>query len=237
MGSLTDKLLGLQLYKDWHSNFPREHLSLESVFPEMVLSEERIDKLAQRMNLKDMRILELGCLEGAHSLIMQKLGVKEILSVEGRKDNFLKCLIVKNAFGLDKCRFVLGDLEEILPCLSKQFDICFASGILYHLVNPIAALFRISELTTKGLFVWTHYSTAQSPKGPLLKIEYNGRAHRGKHVRENLEDCLSGLSRDSFWMLEEDLFAAVRECGFGNIEVIQREVHKHGPAVTFLARK
>ncbi len=237
MDNVTNKSLGLQIYKNWHCNFPKEHFSLESDFPEIVLSEARIDKLAQRVDLKGLRILELGCLEGVHSLILQTLGVKEVLGIEGRKENFLKCLIAKNAFNLNKCKFLLGDLDEILPLLSGKFDLCFASGILYHLENPVSTLFRISELTTKSLFAWTHYATVDFPKSPLVKIEYNERIYRGKHVRENLKDCLSGLRRNSFWLLEDDIFMAVKDAGFKDIEVIQKETHQHGPAITFLARK
>jgi len=231
------KFNGFEIYKHWHSTFPFEHLCLGLNNSWFFSPEHRIGALAEKVDLKDFRVLELGCLEGAHSFMFQALGAKEVVTIEGRRDNFLKGLIVKNAFNLDKCKFLFGDVNEILPFLNDHFDVCVASGILYHLLDPVSVIHRLGELTN-NLFVWTHYATAdQPPRLRLSELNHKGHCYRGKYVGEDTRHFLSGLQRQSFWMLEDDLLAAVKHAGFGEIDVIEKEDHEHGPAITFLARK
>lgn len=226
---------GFNMYNYWHCKFPIDKLSIDR-YGEVMISEPRIDQLIKRLSLKDMRVLELGCLEGMHSFIMHNLGAREITAIEGRKDNFLKCLIVKNAFQLDKCRFLLGDLNEILASVSGVFDLCLALGIIYHLTSPVEAIYKLAELSNK-LFVWTHYATKSYPQGVLVDIKYKGCIYRGKYVGEDTSHYLSGLNRHSFWIFEEDILKVIKDAGFKSIELITKEEHEHGPAMTFLASK
>lgn len=232
------QLYGFDVYKNWHCKFPTEGLFIEGEQKKILMSEPRIDQLSKRLNLENMRILELGCLEGFHSLMLQMLGVKEVIAIEARRENFLKCLIVKNAFVLGKCRFLFGDLNSILPALSGHFDLCLALGILYHLMNPVSVIYRIAELA-ESIFVWTHYVSGDFPKGPLAEINYKGCVYYGKYVGEGIirKHYLSGLEKRSFWMFERDLFKAVKDAGFRHIDLVGKEQHKYGPAMTFLAQK
>ena len=229
-------LYGFELWDKWHCKFPLEKLSIENYLESVMTPEPRIEQLAKRINLEGIRILELGCLEGAHSLMLQTLGAKEIVAIEGRKENFLKSLIVKNAFNLDKCKFLYGDVSKTLGSFFGHFDLCLALGIFYHLKDPISIIYRIGEITDR-LFAWTHFSTRDYPQGNLIKIKYNGKVYRGKYVSENAEDYLSGLHKDSFWIFEDDLLSLIYDAGFKETEVIQKEDHEHGPAITFLAQK
>ncbi|MFH1504518.1 MAG: DUF1698 domain-containing protein [Candidatus Omnitrophota bacterium] len=229
------ELYGFQIYKDWFCKLRLEQLAIEGGHLNLD-PESRINELAKRISLKGFRVLELGCLEGSHSSMLQALGAKEVIAIEGRIENFLKCLIVKNALSLDKCKFLLGDLNDILPVLSGPFGLCFASGILYHLENPVSVLSRVAQLTD-NLFVWTHYAVRDDPHGPIIEMDYQGCVYRGKHVKEDLQNCLSGLHQNSFRMLEDDMLTMVRNVGFKKIEVIRKENHKGSPAITFLARK
>ena len=230
------RIFGFEHFKNWHCEFPIDALKMGSPIKDIQISEPRIEQLVKRIDLKGMRILELGCLEGLHSFIYQNLGAQEVIAIEGRIENFLKCLIVKNAFGLDKCKFLFGDLNKILSSLSRPFDLCSAIGILYHLYDPVSVIHRISELAN-SLFVWTHYATKDYPKGVSSEIRYQKYSYRGKYVGENARHYLSGLHDKSFWLFEEDLFRTVRDAGFKNIDLIQKEDHEHGPAINFLAKK
>lgn len=231
-----NQLYGFNFWKNWHCKFPFEELPVQGEPQRTLISEPRIEQLAKRLNLKGAHILELGCLEGMHSLILQNLGAKEIIAIEGREENFLKCLIVKNAFKLDNCKFLFGNIDDILGSLSRKFDLCLALGVLYHLDDPISVVYRISELTDK-LFVWTHYCSEDYPEGPTSEIRYRGSIYRGRTVGEDLEDYLSGLDGESFWMFEDDLLKLTKDAGFQNIDLIEKEKHAHGPAMTFLAQK
>lgn len=231
-----EKWYGQDIYKNWHCKFPFEKLPSYNTFLEIMDPEVRIKQLADRVNLKGVRILELGCLEGAHSLMLQGLGAGEVIAIEGREESFLKCLILKNAFKLDNCQFLHGDITEILPIISGSFDICLALGVLYHLRNPACAIYRIAELADK-LFAWTHFATKDYPEGKIAEIEYAGHVYRGKYVGEETDSYLAALEKESFLLLEEDVFNLVSDSGFRNIELIGKENNQHKPAMTFLASK
>lgn len=230
------EFFGFDIYKNWHCKFPLEQLHIDKDIMKILISEPRIDQLIKRVNVKGMRILELGCLEGMHSYILQMLGAKEIVAIEGKRENFLKSLVVKNAFKLDNCKFLFADVNKILDLFSTHFDLCLALGIFYHLKDPVKVIYRIGELADR-LFVWSHYCKEDYPEGTVADIVHGDRAYHGKYIGEDNRDILSALEDMSFWMFEEDLLNAVRDVGFNNIEIIKKEMHEHGPAITFFAQK
>ena len=63
--------------------------------------------------------------------------IKSHVSVESNKQAFLKCLIVKNILQMDKVEFKYGDFVSYLESTAELFDFIIASGVLYHLKNPI----------------------------------------------------------------------------------------------------
>lgn len=226
---------GEGIFSNWHCRFPFERLAAsDKKYP--FLSEPRIEELLKRVKIEGAEVLELGCLEGMHSLILQERGAGRVTAIEGRRENFLKCLTIKNAFNLKRCRFLYGDLNKVLPVLSGRFDLCLALGVLYHLRDPVSLVYRIAGLSDK-LFVWTHYCTEDYPGARTTEIDYRGKSYRGKRVREDTGDYLSGLEGESFWMYEQDLLRLVKDAGFGKLDLIGKQEHEHGPAMTFLAEK
>ena len=57
---------------------------------------------------------------------------------------------------MDNVKFVLGDFCKFLEKPSEFFDFIIASGVLYHLKNPIQILELILS-QTKHVLIWTHY--------------------------------------------------------------------------------
>ena len=231
-----ETLFGLKIYPHWHCDFPMDNLSLEQNRRKFTNLDPRIEQLMQIMDIKGKTVLELGCLEGIHSCMMQAAGAKEIIAIEGREESFLKCLLVKNAFKLDRCTFLHGDVEETISGIARSFDLCLALGILYHLENPVKLLQDIGN-KADNVFLWSHYAKESYPEGPVCEIEVKGERFKGKYVGEDTEQYLSGLKKQSFWMLEESLVRAVEIAGFKSIEIISRQDHEHGPAITLLGRK
>ncbi|MFA4853732.1 MAG: radical SAM protein [Candidatus Omnitrophota bacterium] len=236
-GSLTiSQLYGFGIFQNWVGNFSFEEISVSGQPKPGVPFESKINEIRKRINLKGLTILDMGCLEGMHSSLLQGNGAKKVISIEGRKENFLKALIVKNAFKLDKCEFLFGDANEVLSSFSGHFDLCLASGVLYHLNNPVALLYRIGQLCN-SLFVWSHYANDSYPIAPAEGTRWNNRIYRGKYFDENINDIVCGLEKRVFWLFEEDLLAAIRDAGFNSIEIIGKEKHEHGPAITLWATK
>lgn len=228
-------LYGFKLHEKWHCSFPKE-IPIEAPPSLRLDTESRIQQLAQRAKIAGSRILELGCLEGGHSALLQASGAAQIIAIEGRRENFLKCLTVKNALNLDRCKFLLGDLSEVMPLLPGKFDICLALGILYHLEDPVSTIYRIAELSD-SLFVWSHYATGDFPVGPADEIYCNGYMYMGKRVTEAQKDHTSGVHKTAFWLFEEEFIKAVKDAGFRDVEIISKESHPNGPAISFFAKK
>jgi len=102
-------------------------------------------------------VLELGPHEGYDSVDMESLGAAEIIAIEGNPRNFIKCLMIKNQFGLSKTKIMLGNFMHYLAQTEKKFDFILASGVLYHLQHPFTALNNIMRLTNRFGICSTYY--------------------------------------------------------------------------------
>ena len=60
------------------------------------------------------RILELGSLEGGHTIgLGRQPGVERILGIEGRQENYARAQLAKELFAVDNISFVHANLEQI----------------------------------------------------------------------------------------------------------------------------
>jgi hypothetical protein len=69
--------------------------------------------------------------------MLQRMNAKKIVSIEANTRAFLKCLCIKEIFNLDCVKFKLGDFIQFLEKTNSKFDLVFASGVLYHMLEPI----------------------------------------------------------------------------------------------------
>jgi SAM-dependent methyltransferase len=98
-------------------------------------------------------VLELGPLEGGHSFMFERLGAREVIAIEANPRAYLKCLIIKELLDLRRVRFLCGDFLEYLRADGTDFDLVFASGVLYHMrnlartsaTNPIGKKTRVNR--------------------------------------------------------------------------------------------
>jgi hypothetical protein len=51
----------------------------------------RLKYIAYYLDVRGQRILEPGPFEGYHSILLEKMGAREIVSVESRRENFIRC--------------------------------------------------------------------------------------------------------------------------------------------------
>jgi SAM-dependent methyltransferase len=232
----VSQLYGFEIFQNWVGNFSLKEISVMGQPKPGVISELKVNEIREKISLEGLTILDLGCLEGMHASLFQEYGAKKVVSIEGREENFLKALIIKNAFKLDKCEFLFGDVNEVLASFSGNFDLCLASGILYHLNNPVELLYRIGQFSNR-LFVWSHYADDNYPIGGIEKIELNNHTYRGKYFNEKFTNTIGALEEKVFWLFEEDLLLAIKDAGFSIIEIIKKEKHAHGPAITLWATK
>jgi SAM-dependent methyltransferase len=179
------------------------------------------------------RILELGSLEGGHTLGLGSLeGIAEVIGLEGRHSNLAKAEFIKQLFGLQNVTFSRVDLEgEGVLQHFGIFDAVYCCGLLYHLPCPWVLLRQIAEVT-RSLFLSTHYCPAE-------KAEIEQQGYRGMWYGESaLHDPLSGLSERSFWPTRECLMAMLQDAGFKQITILHTEEdHPNGPIVTLATQR
>lgn len=150
---------------------------------------------------------------------------------------------------MNEVQFKLGDSIKYLESRDESFDFILASGILYHLKDPLSALELILS-KTKSLLVWTHYfdkkliekKPAQRVKTkPLDPLVYNGKSYEiasyGYQEAVEWSGFCGGMSSEVVW-LERSLYLDVCKAKGFETEIFQEEPdHPHGPAFCFSAIK
>jgi 2-polyprenyl-3-methyl-5-hydroxy-6-metoxy-1,4-benzoquinol methylase len=191
--------------------------------------DQRITELNKIYKLEGKRILELGPLEGGHTLAMSRLGAREIVSVEGRPENFVKCSLVKSLYSINNANIVFGDLRSVDLASLGEFDICVCLGVLYHLPNPFRALEAICNVCDR-VYIWTHCASDTYPEGSTVTAELDSmcddieRVYEGKYYGEVMKKPQAGLQSRSFWLTLDALSDAVRDSGFDKLEVLRTGV-------------
>jgi hypothetical protein len=236
---------------DWMSKLPNGFENL--VAGELSLCyDPRVDwALREIGGVVGARVLELGPLEAGHTIQLERSGAGSVLAIESNSRAFLKCLITKEIVDLTRSRFMLGDAVEHLRETDDRYDLIVASGILYHMHNPIELIGRIADHTDCA-YIWTHYFDEKiigrnrqirgKFPGEAEKLEYGGfeaRIHR-QYYGEALEESrfCGGGSEHSGWMERDDLFRCLEHFGFDQISTDFDDLdHGNGPCLALVASR
>ena len=194
--------------------------------------------------LEGMKVLELGPLEAGHSYQLENLGADYILGIEANAEAYLKCLIVKEAFNLGRCHFLLGDVEEFLTKTDKTFDLVFCSGILYHMQDPLNMIQEICRIASR-CFVWTHYYNEESGdregKRTRRHVERSGFAadyYELDYHNRSEGTFWGGNAERRAWMTQDSILEGFRHFGLTHVEVLQdTPSHQNGAAMSFAASR
>lgn len=199
----------------------------------------------------DRRVLELGPLEGLHTYLLEQQGAASITAIEANPRAYLRCLVIKEIVGLTRARFLHGDFVAFLrEHPDERFDIAVASGVLYHMENPIELLGLLAG-ASNVLYLWTHYFDAgpvrRRPNVEARFKQPESRTTMGfQHVvypyqytyERLLGTFYGGAQQYANWLTRDDLLRALRHFGFHDITVgYEEEMHIHGPAIAIVARK
>ncbi|MBV9158728.1 MAG: class I SAM-dependent methyltransferase [Acidobacteriaceae bacterium] len=204
--------------------------------------------LSEFGSVEGQSVLELGPLEAGHSYMLERAGFASVTAIEANPRAYLRCLIVKELTGLTRTRFLAGDFVEYLRAAPSRFDAVIASGILYHLANPVELIALLSRVTGR-LFLWTHYYDAvlisHKPKTAASftgedQIDYEGfsaQLFRQQYGRSfGMRRFCGGSRPHSHWMRREDILACLRHFGFTEIRIgFEEPDHASGPAFALVA--
>lgn len=218
-------------------------------------NDARLEWLVSKLDVKNKKILELGPLEAGHTIFLEKLGA-EILAIEANIGAFIRCLTVKNQYSLN-AKFLLGDFNK-LGMKENQFDLVLASGVLYHMSDPVGCLEKFSKLSDK-LYLWTHYfENDLSLWNPNLQkalkrgkwnykkpevVNYNNVDV--KMIQQKYGSVVMGWSgfcggpEDySYWIEKDDLLNLLGALGYTKIDIaFDDPSHRNGPSFCVYACK
>jgi len=213
-------------------------------------NDARIRWLLARVAVEGKAVLEFGPMEASHTAMLHAAGAQSVTAIEASKLAFMKCLVVKELLDLPRAHFLHGDFRPWLASDTRRWDLVVASGVLYHLADPVWFLERVAE-RTDTLFLWTHFcDDGAMPKGdprrrPILRTRTQmWRGHRltlgERSYREasKLKTFCGGVHSDHAWLYRDSLMCVLQELGFSSIETAFDEPkHVNGPSACFLARR
>ena len=208
-----------------------------------LFEDDRLSWFLSLNPVKNKTILELGPLEGGHTYMLEKNGGAIVEAIEGSKNSFFKCLIVKNLYNL-KSKFYLGDFVNYVKTCKNKYDVIFASGVLYHMHDPLDFLENISKLSDT-IFLWTHYCTKEdtgfAQKHPIVS-QYHGKeitmyqCNYGESV--NRPNFPGGIRPVAYWMDRQSILDVLSILGFNELTIgCETPVTEAGPAFCVLAKR
>jgi SAM-dependent methyltransferase len=105
-----------------------------------------------------LRIADLGCLEGGYTVEFARLGMNA-LGLDVRELNIEACRYVQSKVNLPNLDFAQDDVWNIAN--HGSFDAVFCCGLFYHLDKPREFLKLLSQVTKRLLILQTHFSQAE----------------------------------------------------------------------------
>lgn len=162
----------------------------------------------------------------------------------------MKCLIAKEICKIDRSSILLGDFIEYLENAQDQYDWIIASGVLYHMRNPLNLLQLISKRSSK-LVLWTHYYDADIIQSradlkhkfeiPSLELWEDNKYTLVKYKYLNALEWsgfCGGPESDSMWLTRESLLLALSNFGYVDIQIgLDEPMHPNGPSILIAAQK
>lgn len=237
----------IDLFKtEWSSQVPGFKSGYAGLF-----EDPRIAALLERAGgMAGKRVLELGPLEGGHTYMLSQAGAKEIISIESNQRAFVKCLITKEVLGY-KANTLLGDF---IPFLQKakfdgdKYDFLLASGVLYHMVEPVQTLDLFLSVSNR-IGIWTHFYDHDVVRSKWPKkfdatpklVDYKGM--NLETYRQEYQNALNwggfcgGGAPYSYWLTKSAITSMLNSNEFG-FEIITEDLHhQNGPCMLLYAEK
>ncbi len=241
----------IDLFKDqWSSKLPEIDGSEVKSGGAGLFDDARIKMMHEQFPLDGKNVLELGPLEGAHTYMIEHFNAADIVAVESNSNAYLKCLIVKELYHLVHTSFLFGDATEYMERCNRSFDICLASGILYHSQAPGKFIETISKISER-VFIWTHfYDLDAIKKTPDVLKKFNGKStettlgfsyeiNRYEYGEAlNWEGFCGGSASFTSWITKPSMLEILDRCGYKKINILFEDYkHPNGPNICLFASK
>ncbi len=232
---------------EWSSQVP----GLAGTGNANLFEDGRINEFERRLGSFDNKhVLELGPLEGGHTYMMTRHGAT-VTAIESNLRAWMRCLVVKDALDIQNVTFLLGDFVTYLANSPAKVDFLLASGVLYHMIDPVAVLQNMCKVSdTIGL--WTHYFDPAVLKVHEQKRKFDFKpqtvmTRHNRMVELYSQKYLSALEWTGFcggsapgsnWLRGQDILGILNDEGFNTDVFLDEPKHQNGPSFcVFAARK
>lgn len=175
-------------------------------------------------------VVELGPLEGGHTYMLSRRGVRSVTAIEANHAAYLRCLVAKELLGIERVNFLFGDAIDYLRSENVYFDVSIACGFLYHMTSPVELIELLAQRSA-AVYLWTVYwdpafnernPHAAAAMGEPVRTEHRGFAHTlHPHSYGEVRDFArfyGGPAPYANWMEFDDILGAFRHFGFRRIE-------------------
>jgi tRNA (mo5U34)-methyltransferase len=194
----------------------------------------RIVRMHERLELSGKHVLEVGCLEGVHTVGLCRFAGR-VTAIDSRIENVVKTIVRCSLYGVHPT--VLQCDVEARPLDPSRLaaDLAHHVGVLYHLRDPVRHLAELGRSIREGLLLDTHVARDDETTDAY---EVDGRTYPYRRYREGgRHDAFSGMYDHAKWLRLEDILAVLDRAGFGRCEVLAQETQRHGGRVTLIARR
>jgi len=195
------------------------------------------------------KVLELGPLEGGHTYMMTQRGAS-VTAIESNSRAWMRCIVVKDALDMFGATFLLGDFVRYLADSPPSVDFVLASGVLYHMTDPVDVLHNICEITD-AIGLWTHYFDLENlqTRSYREKFDFSPRQFTTPHGRtvelygqrylQALEwtGFCGGSAPGSVWLRRQDILGILDDEGFDCDTFQDQPDHPNGPAFCVFAKR
>ncbi|MGI9115692.1 MAG: class I SAM-dependent methyltransferase [Chthoniobacterales bacterium] len=172
------------------------------------------------------RILECGCLEGAHTVMLARAFPNaKIVAVDLREENLRKARFLLSLHNVGNARFLQDDLANPRRSFGQNYDAIFCVGLLYHLRDPARFIARAAE-ATRFLWIWTVICAE-------AEATVTEGSFRGRMLDEPPGHPLTGAAPQSFLPTVGSLADMLFESGFSKVQLLNKELttNNNGPCI------
>lgn len=236
---------------EWSSRLPAGCGLVTAPGQAALFEDGRIEWAAATLGgLAGKTCLELGPLEAGHSYMLQRMGAKKVTAIEANSRAFLKCLCIKEIFNLSQVEFQFGDFRAFFAENRQRYDAIIASGVLYHMLDPLQIIKQMSQITDQ-LFLWTHYYDADiiNARSDLRakfrkpeEVEVEGI--RYQWVEQSYDTALGwkgfcgGSAPTSRWLTRASILDSLKARGYNRIDIsFEAPDHQNGPSFALCAQR
>lgn len=145
----------------------------------------QLTKDMSKKEMKDLRILDLGCGEGVYALEAGSRGAK-VTAIDGRDIRLKLGKEIAERHNFKNVQFIVDDVRNVTQEKYGNFDVVYLLGLLYHLDEP--ELFQILEnlytICQDVLIIDTNIALSTP-----LTVQYDGNKYHGvKYVEHEPGD-------------------------------------------------